>query len=85
MESHQHFRPNDVRFQMTSGGRRRRILGCYLALDDALTIEHVVTYIGQRPRRNELLVAGDLKTDLDFTKGKHKVQGYRGGAGGGGT
>ena len=36
---------NVVRFQMASGGQRWYIIGCYLAPDDALTIEYAVAAI----------------------------------------
>ena len=37
------FGPNVVGFQMATGERRCYIVGCYLAPDDNLTIESVVT------------------------------------------
>ena len=49
---------------MVSGQRRWYIIGCYLAPDDAQTIERVVTSLGDQPKRTALVVAGDLNTDL---------------------
>ena len=42
--------------------------GCYLAPDDARTIERVVTALGDQPRGTALVVAGDLNTDLGDMK-----------------
>ena len=43
-------------FQVVLVGQRWFIYRCYLAPDDAVTIECVVTAIGQRPCREELMV-----------------------------
>ena len=39
-------------------------MGCYIAPDDAQTIERVVTALGDQPAGTALVVAGDLNTDL---------------------
>ena len=49
---------------METGWRRWYIIGCYLAPDDARTIERVVTALGDQPRGTALIVAGDFNTDL---------------------
>ena len=49
---------------MVSGRRRWYIIGCYLAPDDAQTIERVVTALGDQPKGTALVVVGDLNTDL---------------------
>ena len=49
VESHQQFGPNVVSFQMASRGRRRYIVGCYLAPENVLTIESIFAAIGQFP------------------------------------
>ena len=49
-EALQNYRANVVRFQLASDDRRWYIMGCYLALDNASTIEDVITAIGKRPR-----------------------------------
>ena len=56
--------PNVLSFEVVSGRRRWYIIGCYLAPDDARTIERVVTTLGDQPRGTALIVAGDLNTDL---------------------
>ena len=56
--------PNVISFEVVNGRRRWYIIGCYLAPDDARTIERVVTALGNHPRGTALVVAGDLNTDL---------------------
>ena len=56
--------PNVISFEVVTGRRRWYIIGCYLAPDDARTIERVVTALGDQPRGTALIVAGDLNTDL---------------------
>ena len=47
-----------------SGDRHWFIVGCYLASDNALTIEDVIAAISQRPLGAALLVVGDFSTNL---------------------
>ena len=47
--------------------RRWYIIRCYLAPDNAWTIERVVTALGDQLRGTALLVAGGLNTDLGDT------------------
>ena len=56
--------PNVISFKVVTGQRRRYIIGCYLAPDDARTIERVVTALSDQQRGTALVVAGDLNTDL---------------------
>ena len=56
--------PNVLSFEVVSGRRRWYIIGCYLALEDARTIERFVTALGDQPRGTALVVVGDLNTDL---------------------
>ena len=56
--------PNVMSFEVVTGRRRWYIIGCYLAPDDARTIEQIVTALGDQPRGTALIVAGDLNTDL---------------------
>ena len=56
--------PNVLRLEVVSGRRRWYIIGCYLAPDDAQTIERVVTALGYQPKGTALIVAGDLNTDM---------------------
>ena len=56
--------PNVISFEVVTGRRRWYIIGCYLAPDDARTIEQVVTAMGDQPRGTALIVAGDLTISL---------------------
>ena len=47
-----------------TGQRRWYIIGCYIAPNDARTIERVVIALGDQPRSTALIVAGDFNTDL---------------------
>ena len=60
--------PNIISFEVVTGRRRWYIIGCYLAPDDARTIDQVVTAMGDQPRGTALVVAGDLNTDLGDTE-----------------
>ena len=64
VEAIQEYVPNVLSFEVATGARRWYIIGCYLALDDAETIERVVTALGDQPKDTALIVAGDLNTDL---------------------
>ena len=56
--------PNVISFEVVTGRRRWYIIGCYLAPDDARTIERVVMALSDQPRDTALIVAGDINTDL---------------------
>ena len=58
--------PNVISFEVATVRRRWYIIGCYLAPDNARTIERVVTALGDHPRGTALIVAGDLNTDLGY-------------------
>ena len=45
------------------------IIRCYLALDNTLTIDSVITALKERSWVSELLVAGDLNANLDKPEG----------------
>ena len=64
LEAVQEYGPNVLSFEVVTGARRCYIIGCYLAPDDAETIELVVTALGDRLKGTALIVAGDLNTDL---------------------
>ena len=64
VEAVREYGPNILSFEVAMGGRRWYIIGCYLAPNNAQTIERVVTAMGDQPRGTALLVAGDLNTDL---------------------
>ena len=68
MEAVREYGPNVLSFEVETGGRRWYIIGCYLAPDDARTIERVVTALGDQPRGTAFLVAGDLNTYLGDTE-----------------
>ena len=64
VEEVREYGPNVISFEVATGGRQWYIIGCYLAPDDARTIERVVTAPGDQPRGTALVVAGDFNTDL---------------------
>ena len=68
MEAVREYGPNVLSFEVATGVRRWYIIGCYLAPDDAWTIERLVMALGDQPRGTALLVAGDLNTDLGATE-----------------
>ena len=59
---------NVVSFQLESGDRWWYIVGCYLAPDDASTIEDIVAAISKRPWGAALLAVGDFNTNLATTE-----------------
>ena len=52
--------PNVISFEVVTGRRKWYIIRCYLAPDNAQTIERVVTALGDQPRGTALVVTGDL-------------------------
>ena len=64
VEEVRQYGPNVLSFEVVSGRRRWYIVGCYVAPDDAQTIDRVVTALGDQPKGTALIVAGDLNTDL---------------------
>ena len=64
MEEVRTYGPNFIRFKVVTGRRRWYIIGCYIAPNDAWTIERVVTTLGDQPRGTTLIVAGYFNTDL---------------------
>ena len=58
VEAVREYGPNVFSFEVATGVWRWYIIGCYLAPDDARTIERVVTAMGNQPRGTALLVAG---------------------------
>ena len=63
-----------IGFQLAMGVRRWYIAGCYLAPDDTSTIERVVKALRDRPKGAELLVAGDLNTNLAAPEGDRREE-----------
>ena len=67
VEAVREYGTNVLSFEVATGGRRWYIIGCYLAPDDAHTIERVVTVLGDQPHVTARVVAGDFNTDLGDT------------------
>ena len=57
-----------------TGARQWYIVGVYLAPDDTETMERVSEAIRSRPRRAELLVAGDFNADLATLEGDRREE-----------
>ena len=55
---------NVARFKLALGGRRWFIVGCYLAPDNALTIEDIFASISQWTRGAALMVVGYFNTNM---------------------
>ena len=68
------FGPNVIIFQLVTGARRWYIVGVYLAPDNTETMERVTKAIRSRPRRAELLVAGDFNEDLATPEGDRRAE-----------
>ena len=85
VEEVRQYGPNVLSFEVVSGWRRWYIVGCYIAPDDAQTIERVVTALGDQPKGTALVVAGDLNTDLGEMECDRRGGGDLGGAHGGGA
>ena len=68
------FGPNVIGFQLATGARRWYIMGCYLAPNETSTIERVVKALRDRPKGAELLVAGDLNSNLATPEGDRRVE-----------
>ena len=54
MEEVRKYGPNVLSFEVVSGRRRWYIVGCYIAPDNAQTIERVVTALGDQPKAPHL-------------------------------
>ena len=74
VEAVREYGPNVLSFEVATGARRWYIIGCYLAPEDAETIERVVTVLGDRPKGTALIVVGDLNTDLGEVSRVHRRQ-----------
>ena len=64
VEEVRQYGPNVLSFEVVSGRRRWYIIRCYIAPDDAQTIERVVTALGGQPKGTALVVVGNLNTNL---------------------
>ena len=74
MEAVRKYGLNVIVFQLATGARRWYIVGCYLAPDDTSTIERVVEALKARPKGVELLVVGDLNTNLAAPEGDRRSE-----------
>ena len=61
---------NIANFKLESGGQKWYIVGCYLAPDNASTIDDIIVAISQRLRGAALLVSGDINTNLTAPEGR---------------
>ena len=69
MEAVQKYGPNVIDLQLVTGARRWYIVGCYLAPNDTSTIDRIVEALRDRPKGAEMLVAGDINTNLTAPEG----------------
>ena len=61
--------PNIISFQLMTGRQRWNVMGCYIAPNDASTIEDVTADIRYLPCMAELLMAGNLNANLAEPEG----------------
>ena len=57
--------PKVASFQMAPRGKRWYVVRCYIAPDNASTIESVVASTSQKPCGEDLLVIGNFNADLE--------------------
>ena len=74
VESMRKYRTNVIGFQLVTGARQWYMMGCYLAPDNTLTIERVVDALRDRPKGADLMVAGDLNTNLADPEGYRREE-----------
>ena len=55
---------NVISFHLVTGQRRWHVVGCHISPRNASTIEDVTATIRYQPYRDELLMSGDLNTNL---------------------
>ena len=72
VEEVRQYGPNMLSVKVVSGRRLWFIVGCYIAPDDAQTIERVVKALKDQPQGTALIVAGDLNTDLGEMDGDRR-------------
>ena len=75
LEEFQAYGENVVSSQLASGYRRWYIVGCYLAPDDASTVEDVVADIGKQHQGGALLMLVDFNTSLVAPEGQERDEG----------
>ena len=66
--------PNIIGFQLVTWRRRWHVMGCYIAPNNALTIEDVAAAIRDRPYGAELLVTGNLNSNLAELEGTSRCE-----------
>ena len=74
VEAVEKFGPNVISFQLATGARRWYIVGVYLSPDDTEMMERVAEAIRSRPRRAELMVAGDFNVDMATPEGDRRAE-----------
>ena len=64
--------PNFIRLKLVTGRRRWHIVWCYIPPppSDTITIEEFVATIRDQPYGDELLAAGNLNADLEYSEGR---------------
>ena len=67
--AHQQHVPNVVSFQVSTRVRRWFFAGCYLALDDDISIKHIASAIAQHHRKAALFVMVDMSANVADTEG----------------
>ena len=70
----ENFGTNVIGFHLVTEARRWYIVGVYLAPENTETMERVSKAIRCRPRRAELLVAGDFNADLATQEGDRRAE-----------
>ena len=69
VESTQQFGSNVVGFQLDMGEQGWYIIGFYLTPNNTSTIESVIAVLKERPQVLELMVAGDLNSNMEQPEG----------------
>ena len=72
VEAVREYGPNILSFEVATGAQRWYIIRCYLAPDDAETIERIVAALGDKPRGTALIVTGELNMDLEDTENNRR-------------
>ena len=75
MEALQTYRVNLVSFHLALGDHWWFIVGCYLAPENALTIDDIVEATSQRPWGATMVVVGYFNTNLAASEGQERDKG----------
>ena len=74
VEAARKYGPNMIGFQLVTGEWRWYIVGCYLTPDNTSTIERVAEALRDQPKGEDLLVSGDLNTNLAALEGDRREE-----------